>query len=75
MKLTKEELAKYAIKAMTNSDYANKNGDMIIEMITKAINNQKTRFSYTSCNEHLEFNEDCGECDKYKQQLKNMKND
>ena len=45
MKLTKEELAKYAIKEMTNPDYANKNNNMIIEMITKAIKNQQGKFN------------------------------
>ena len=75
MELTKKELATYAIKAMTNSDYALKYGDMIIDIITKAINNQKTKFSYTSCNEHFEFNEACGRCNKCKQQLRNMKNE
>tara|TARA_R110002126_G_C10362435_1_gene492674 strand:+ start:690 stop:914 length:225 start_codon:yes stop_codon:yes gene_type:complete len=74
MKLTKEELAKYAIKAMTNSNYAIKHGNFIVDIITKAINSQKSKFSYTSCNEHFEFNEDCGECSKC-EQLKNMKNE
>ena len=42
-KITKKELAKLTYKAMTSPVIAEQDGDMIIKLITKAINNQKNK--------------------------------
>lgn len=43
MKLTKQVLALRAYKAMTDPEYAKKQGDMIVELVKNTIKKQKLK--------------------------------